>query len=72
MQCKVHSELLRIPLISGSRPALFFTPFRAPQCKDFVHSELLRIASQCAPPEVKRFQILGVSLLVRLFGCNFT
>ena len=31
------------------------------QCKDFVHSELLRIASQCAPPEVKRFQILGVS-----------
>lgn len=29
------------------------------QCKDFVHSELLRIASQCAPPEVKRFQILG-------------
>lgn len=31
------------------------------QCKDFVHTELLRIASQCAPPEVKRFQILGVS-----------
>ncbi|KAL4459064.1 hypothetical protein ABPG75_013929 [Micractinium tetrahymenae] len=29
------------------------------QCKDFVHTELLRIASQCAPPEVKRFQILG-------------
>jgi dynamin 1-like protein len=31
------------------------------QCKDFVHGELLRIASQCAPPEVRRFQILGVS-----------
>lgn len=41
------------------------TAARAPllQCKDFVHSELLRIASQCAPPEVKRFQILGVSRL---------
>ena len=31
------------------------------QCKDFVHAELLRIAAQCAPPEVRRFQILGVS-----------
>ena len=31
------------------------------QCKDFVHAELLRIAAQCAPPEVRRFQILEVS-----------
>ena len=45
------------------------------QCKDFVHGELLRIASQCAPPEVRRFQILGVSgewrgALWRLGGCG--
>lgn len=47
------------PLAPSRPPAN--APARPPQCKDFVHSELLRIASQCAPPEVKRFQILGVS-----------
>lgn len=28
------------------------------QCKDFVHAELLRIAGQCAPPDIARFPAL--------------
>ena len=30
------------------------------QCKEFVHSELLRIAGQCAPPDIARFPSLQV------------
>ena len=30
------------------------------QCKDFVHGELLRIAGQCAPPDITRFPSLQV------------
>lgn len=30
------------------------------QCKDFVHAELLRIATQCAPTDVARFPALQV------------
>lgn len=32
------------------------------QCKDFVHAELLRIAAQCAPPEIARFPVLQTVL----------
>ncbi len=32
------------------------------QCQQFVHAELLRIASQCAPADVSRFPNLQVSL----------
>lgn len=32
------------------------------QCKEFVHAELLRIASQCVPPEVGRFPKLQALL----------
>ena len=32
------------------------------QCKDFVHAELLRIAGQCAPPDIARFPALQVGL----------
>jgi len=28
------------------------------QCKEFVHAELLRIAGQCAPPDIGRFPAL--------------
>ena len=31
------------------------------QCKEFVHAELLRIAGQCAPPDIGRFPALQVS-----------
>lgn len=31
------------------------------QCQQFVHAELLRIASQCAPADVSRFPNLQVS-----------
>ena len=30
------------------------------QCKEFVHAELLRIAAQCAPPDIARFPKLKV------------
>jgi dynamin 1-like protein len=30
------------------------------QCKEFVHSELLRVAAQCVPPDVARFPRLQV------------
>lgn len=33
------------------------------QCKEFVHSELLRIAGQCAPPDIARFPALQVRML---------
>ena len=32
------------------------------QCQQFVHAELLRIASQCAPADVTRFPNLQVSM----------
>lgn len=32
------------------------------QCKEFVHTELLRIAAQCAPPDIARFPKLKVLL----------
>lgn len=31
------------------------------QCKEFVHSELLRVAAQCVPPDVARFPRLQAS-----------
>jgi hypothetical protein len=39
------------------------------QCKEFVHSELLRVAAQCVPPDVARFPRLQVRfspLLIRV------
>ncbi|KAK9813544.1 hypothetical protein WJX73_006112 [Symbiochloris irregularis] len=33
------------------------------QCKEFVHSELLRIAGQCAPPDIARFPSLQTHLV---------
>jgi dynamin 1-like protein len=32
------------------------------QCKEFVHTELLRIAAHCAPPEIARFPVLQTVL----------
>ena len=31
------------------------------QCKEFVHAELLRVAAQCAPPDLGRFPVLQAS-----------
>ncbi|BDA44916.1 Dynamin-related protein DNM1 [Coccomyxa sp. Obi] len=33
------------------------------QCKEFVHAELLRIAAQCAPPDIARFPKLKAHLI---------
>lgn len=38
------------------------------QCKEFVHAELLRIAGQCAPPDIGRFPALQVRKFVLAGG----
>ena len=55
------------------RRAISFLLTPALQCKDFVHAELLRIAGQCAPPEVARFpalQVICLAQLQRLAPCG--
>lgn len=42
------------------------------QCQQFVHSELLRIAAQCAPADVSRFPALQVGCMSASEAKGFT